>query len=169
MVIVAAVDKSWGIGLGGTQTLVIPEDRKHFRQVTGSGTVIVGRKTLLDFPGGKPLKNRRNIVLTRDRNFHVPGADTAGSVDEALALIRDEPEDNVFVIGGESVYRALLPYCKRAFLTVIEAQAENDAFFPNLDELPSWSRESRSGSLVSGGMEYYFATYVNSDVRCRNV
>lgn len=162
---VVAVDENWGIGLNGTQTLVIPEDRKHFREVTGHGTVIVGRKTLMDFPGGKPLKNRRNIVLTCDKTFSAEGAETAGDINAVLELVKNELPEQVFLIGGESVYKALLPYCKRAYLTVIEAAGENDAFFPNLDELPNWTMESRTETMESGELKYYFATYVNSDVR----
>ena len=155
--IVVAADADWGIGKNGTQTLIIPEDRRHFREVTGRGTVIVGRRTLADFPGGRPLKNRRNIVLTRDRSFTVEGAETAGSVEEALEKCRQD--DKVFVIGGESVYRALLPYCKRAHVTRIFAKAENDAFFPALDRLPDWHLSDSTETLESAGLRYAFQTW----------
>lgn len=154
---VVAVDNSWGIGLGGTQTLVVPEDRRHFRLITGHGAVIVGRKTLLDFPGGRPLKNRRNIVLTRDPAFTVPGADIAHSVEEALALCAQDPE--VFVIGGESVYRALLPYCDRAHVTRIFADAENDAFFPDLSADPAWRLADPGEEREHEGLRYAFQTW----------
>ncbi len=159
--IVVAADLDWGIGLNGTQTLVIPEDRRHFREVTGRGTVIVGRRTLLDFPGGRPLKNRRNIVLTRDPAFAVEGGETAHSVEEALALCEDDPE--VFVIGGESVYRAFLPYCRRAHVTRILARAGNDAFFPPLDSLPGWRLADPGEERESAGLRYAFQTWERRD------
>ena len=155
--LVVAADAGWGIGKNGTQTLVIPEDRRHFREVTGRGTVIVGRKTLADFPGGRPLKNRRNIVLTRDGSFTVEGAETAHSVEEALEKCRQD--ERVFVIGGESVYRALLPYCRRAHVTRIFARAENDAFFPALDTLPGWRLTDRGEERESAGLRYAFQTW----------
>ncbi len=151
---VVAADAGWGIGLNGTQTLVVPEDRKHFRSVTGRGTVIVGRRTLLDFPGGRPLKNRRNIVLTRNPDFTVEGGETAHSVEEALTLVSDD--EQVFVIGGESVYRALLPYCRRAYVTRIDADAENDAFFPALDSLPGWRLADPGEEREHDGLRYRF-------------
>lgn len=155
--LVVAADADWGIGKNGTQTLVVPEDRRHFREVTGRGTVIVGRKTLADFPGGRPLKNRRNIVLTRDGSFAVEGAETAHSVEEALEKCRQD--ERVFVIGGESVYRALLPYCRRAHVTRIFARAENDAFFPALDTLPGWRLTDRGEERESAGLRYAFQTW----------
>ena len=155
--LVVAADADWGIGKNGTQTLVVPEDRRHFREVTGRGTVIVGRKTLADFPGGRPLKNRRNIVLTRDGSFAVEGAETAHSVEEALEKCRQD--ERVFVIGGESVYRALLPYCRRAHVTRIFARAENDAFFPALDTLPGWRLTDRGEERESVGLRYAFQTW----------
>ena len=155
--LVVAADADWGIGKNGTQTLIIPEDRRHFREVTGRGTVIVGRKTLADFPGGRPLKNRRNIVLTRDSSFTVEGAETAHSVEEALE--KCQQDERVFVIGGESVYRALLPYCRRAHVTRIFARAENDAFFPALDTLPGWRLTDRGEERESVGLRYAFQTW----------
>ncbi len=159
--IVVAADEEWGIGLNGTQTLVIPEDRKHFREVTGRGTVIVGRKTLSDFPGGRPLKNRRNIVLTRDRSFDVEGVETAHSVEEALEKCGND--EKVYVIGGESVYRALLPWCKKAHVTRIFAKADNDAFFPNLDRLPGWRLTDGGEERESNGLRYAFQTWERCD------
>lgn len=154
LVIVAAADANWGIGFHGTQNLVVPEDRKHFRQVTGHGTVILGRRTLLDFPGARPLKNRRNIILTRDPGFTVEGGETANSVEEALKLAsRDE---QVFVIGGESVYRQLLPYCRRAYITRIFASPEADAYLPSLDELPDWRLTDPGEDREHDGIHYRF-------------
>ena len=153
---VVAVYSDWGIGCGGTQPLVVKADRKHFREVTGSGAVIVGRKTLADFPGGKPLKGRRNIVLTR-QTLEIPGAETAADVSEACAKTLGEAE--VFVIGGESVYRAMLPHLTRVFVTKIDAKPVSDVFFPNLDADESWQITERSGLLEEDGLQYEFLTY----------
>ena len=155
--IVVAANEDWGIGFNGTQTLVIPEDRRHFREITGRGTVIVGRKTLLDFPGGKPLKNRRNIVLTRDPGFAAPGAEIAHSAEEALNMCEDDGP--VYVIGGESVYRALLPYCSRAHVTRIYAAPESDAFFPDLTALPDWRLTDPGEVKEHEGLRYSFQTW----------
>lgn len=157
MDIVVAADENWGIGFEGTQNLVVPEDRRHFREVTGHGTVIVGRRTLLDFPGGRPLKNRRNIVLTRDPDFTVEGAETAHSVGEALELAKNDPR--VFVIGGQSVYRAFLPYCQRAYVTRIYASPRADAFFPDLEADPSWSLADPGEEREHNGLKYRFQVW----------
>ncbi len=159
--IVVAADENWGIGFMGTQNLVIPEDRRHFREITGRSAVIVGRRTLADFPGGRPLKNRRNIVLTRDRSFTVEGAETAHSVEEALELIRDE--ERVYVIGGESVYRAFLPYCSRAHVTRLQAAPPADAFFPRLDELPGWRLADPGQLREHEGVQYSFQIWERAD------
>ncbi len=157
MDIVVAADKNWGIGYKGTQNLVVPEDRRHFREVTGHGTVIVGRRTLLDFPGGRPLKNRRNIVLTRDPDFTVEGAETAHSVEEALELVKGDPE--VFVIGGESVYRAFFPYCQRAYVTRLDAAPPSDAFFPDLEADPAWCLADPGEEREHEGLKYRFQVW----------
>lgn len=153
---IVAVYSDWGIGCGGTQPIVVKEDRKHFREVTGSAAVLVGRRTLADFPGGRPLKGRRNIVLTRSR-LEIPGAETAADVETALSLVRDEPQ--VFVIGGESVYCAMLPFVDRVFVTKIDACPPSDAFFPNLDADAAWAVTARSGEKEQDGLRYEFLTY----------
>ena len=153
---IVAVYSDWGIGCGGTQPIVVKEDRRHFREVTGGAAVIVGRRTLRDFPGGKPLKGRRNVVLTR-QTLDIPGAETASDVEAALGLVRDEPE--VFVIGGESVYRAMLPYVDRVFVTKIDACPPSDAYFPNLDADADWTVTQRGGEKEQDGLRYEFMTY----------
>lgn len=153
---VAAVYQNWGIGRGGSQPLVIPEDRKYFRELTRGAAVIVGRRTLADFPEGRPLKGRVNIVLTRSL-AEIEGALVAKNVGEALALAaRREP---VFVIGGASVYRALLPYCERAYITKIFREVECDAFFPNLDESGGWRLADAGETREHDGVRYAFTRY----------
>jgi dihydrofolate reductase len=154
---VVAVYENWGIGKDGTQPVVVSADRKHFRAVTGSGAVIYGRKTLLDFPGGKPLPGRCNAVLTRQADFSVPGAIVCHS--PQAAILATQEYDDCFVIGGESVYRQMLPYCRRVFLTRICVSPDCDAFFPDLDASGEWEITERSDTLEENGISYAFFTY----------
>ena len=153
---IVAVYADWGIGAGGTQPVVIKADRRRFRELTEGGAVIVGRKTLADFPGGKPLKNRANIVLTRQDIF-IEGAETAGSVEEALRLAATH--SRVLVIGGESVYKALIPHIGRIFVTKIAATPHSDVFFPDLDADPAWRVTETEEEAEEDGVRYRFLTY----------
>ena len=152
---IVAVYADWGIGKDGTQPVVVRADRKHFRQVTGDGAVIVGRKTLADFPGGRPLKGRRNLVLTR-QDLSIPGAETVHSVAEALAAAGEE---RCFVIGGESVYRALYPYLTRVYVTHLDVCPESDSFFPDLSGDPAWERTETGDWQEEDGVRYRFCTW----------
>ena len=154
---IVAYYQNWGIGFKGTQPIVIPEDRKRFQEMTEGGTVIVGRRTLEDFPNGKPLKNRKTIVMTH-QDIEIEGATVAHSVEEVLEMVKDQPR--VFVIGGESVYKTLVPFCERVYITKIYARPECDAFFQNLDEQFDWSFESESELLTSSiGVDYRYYVY----------
>lgn len=159
MNLIVAVDENWGIGANGKLLTAIPEDMKFFRETTMGKTVIVGRKTVATFPNGKPLKNRRNIILTRDADFKMEGAEIAHSVEEALALCKDEDSENVFVIGGESVYREMLDACDTAYVTFIEYSYSADAFMPNLDEDPAWELAEESDEKTCFDLIYYFRVY----------
>lgn len=154
---VVAYYQNWGIGAKGTQPLVIPEDRKHFQELTEGGTVIVGRRTLEDFPDGKPLKNRKTIVMTR-QDIEIEGATVAHSVEEVLEMVKDQPR--VYVIGGASVYDQLLSFCEKVYITKIYARPECDAFFKNLDENFEWSFDSESELMTSTtGVQYRYYVY----------
>ena len=130
---IVAVNRDWGIGAHGTQSVVLHADRKHFRAVTDGAAVIVGRKTLADFPGGKPLPNRRNIVLTRQKDYNAPGIEVFASLQEALAVL---PADaHIYIIGGASVYAEALPLADRLCLTHLHASPDDaDVFFPEIDK-----------------------------------
>jgi dihydrofolate reductase len=161
MNLIVAVNSDWGIGTDGTQVVVIPEDRKHFRGLTDGGTVIVGHKTLLDFPGGKPLPGRNNIVMSRNNELKVDGAVVVSTLEELFREIKGLDPDKVFVIGGGHVFKMLLPYCTYAYVTKIIAAPESDAFFPNLDTLENWILED-PGTLKSyNGIEFAFQVYKN--------
>ena len=153
---IVAVYSDWGIGDGGTQPVVLKADRAHFRQVTEGNAVIVGRKTLSDFPGGRPLKNRYNIVVTR-QDIRIEGAQVVHSTEEALAAAAEHPR--CLVIGGASVYRQFYPHCDRVFLTKIDLAPHSDSFFPSLDADPAWVCTDQGEWLEEDGLRYCFCTY----------
>lgn len=153
---IVAVYSDWGIGDGGTQPVVLKADRAHFRQMTEGNAVIVGRKTLSDFPGGRPLKNRYNIVVTR-QDIRIEGAQVVHSTEEALAAAAQHPR--CLVIGGASVYRQFYPHCDRVFLTKIDLAPHSDSFFPNLDADPAWVCTDQGEWLEEDGLRYCFCTY----------
>ena len=152
---IVAVYADWGIGADGTQPVAVKADRKRFRELTEGAAVIVGRKTLADFPGGKPLKNRVNIVLTHGPA--VAGAVTARSVAEALG--EAERRGRTFVIGGERVYSGLFPHIWRVYVTKLDCKPHSDAFVPNLDADPAWRVAETGGEQEEGGIRFRFLTY----------
>ena len=152
---IVAVYRDWGIGCGGTQPIVVKADRKHFRAVTGSAAVIVGRRTLADFPGGRPLPGRHNIVLTRSL-AEVPGAEVVRT--PAQAAEAAERQGQCFVIGGASVYRQMFPRLDRVFVTQIDAQPASDSFFPDLDADPDWFVARDGPWQEEDGLRYRFRT-----------
>lgn len=159
MNLIAAVDKNWAIGLNNKLLVSIPEDMKFFRQTTTGKVVVMGRKTLESFPNGQPLKNRTNIVLTTDRSYQVKGAVMVYSMDELFEELKKYPSEDVYVIGGESIYRQLVDYCDVAHITKIEYAYEADAWFPNLDEMEEWEVVADSDEQTYFDLEYYFYKY----------
>ena len=155
MTAIVCVSRSWGIGRDGALLVRISADHKRFRTLTVGKTVILGHKTLDTFPGGKPLKDRRNIVLSH-RDLDVPGAEIAHSFDEAAAL----GGDDAIVIGGASVYMALLSRCDRVYVTKVDADPDADSFFPNLDDNPDWRIESESETFEENGLKFRYVDYV---------
>lgn len=138
MNLIVAVDNNWGIGYKGDLLARVSMDLKNFRKVTSGKTVVYGSNTLATFPGGKVLPNRTNIVLNWDPDYAPEGAIVVHSLDELFEELKKYNEDDVFVIGGASVYNQLLPYCKNAYITKFLHSFESDAKIPNLDELPEW-------------------------------
>ncbi len=153
---IVAVYSDWGIGCCGTQPVVVPEDRKHFRNVTADSAVIVGRRTLADFPGGKPLKNRVNIVLT-SQNIEIEGAIVVHSVEEALA--EAEKTARCLCIGGESVYKQFMPYVDKVYVTKVEALPKSDAYFHNLDTDEAWRISDEGEEKEHESIKYRFMVY----------
>lgn len=153
---IVAVYSDWGIGSGGTQPVVLKADRAHFRELTDGAAVIVGRKTLGDFPGGRPLKGRHNIVVTR-QDIEVPGAQVAHSTEEALTLAAEY--ERCLVIGGASVYRQFMPYLDTVHITKIDLAPQSDSYFENLDSSPDWERVDEERWQSEGDIRYCFVTY----------
>ena len=156
MDLIVAVYDDWGIGKDGTQPVALSADRKFFRQTTKGAMVIVGRRTVEDFPGKQPLPGRINVALTGSQ-AEIPGFILCHSPQEAAALA--ETAERAFVIGGGSVYRQLLPHCTRAYVTKVHCQPESDTFFPNLDENPDWTLEETLQSGEENGIAYEMCLY----------
>ena len=156
MELIVAVYDDWGIGKDGTQPVALSADRKFFRETTRGATVIVGRKTLADFPGGRPLPNRVNVVLTR-QNIEIDGVVICHSPEEAAKLAQNA--DRAIVIGGGSVYKQMLPFCDTAYVTKVHATPESDTFFPNLDEDSQWKLEEILQSGEENGISYQMCLY----------
>ena len=124
-------DKTWGIGKANTLMFSLPADMKFFRETTKGKIVVMGLNTLRSFPGGKPLKNRTNIVLCPEDVTE--DVITVHSLDELLDKVKNYPADDVYVIGGASVYALLFPYCTEILVTKVEEEGGADTFVPNLD------------------------------------
>lgn len=159
MNLIVAVDKNWAIGLGNKLLVSIPQDMKYFRDTTKGKVVAMGRKTLESFPGGQPLKNRENIVLTTDKEYKVNDAKVVHTIEEMLEKLKEYPSEDIFVIGGETVYRQLLPYCDKAYITKIDHAYDADTHFPNLDEDPDWQLTKVSDEQTYFDLEYIFSIY----------
>ena len=156
------VDKNWGIGKKNALMFSLPKDMKFFRETTSGHTVVLGENTLASFPGGKPLKNRRHIVLSPSANRD--DCEIVRSLDEAKAAMKraEERGEEVYVIGGASVYKQLLPYCNEVFVTKVNADGGADAFFENLDELDNFECVKESAPEDDNGLEIRFCTYKNA-------
>ncbi len=159
MNMIVAVDKNWGIGKNNQLLVSIPADMKFFRETTSGHVVVMGRKTLETFPNGLPLRNRTNIVLTKNPHYHVKGAIVCHTVEEALEELKKYEDEEIYVIGGDSIYRQFLPYCKVAHVTKIDHVYEADAFFPNLDEKKEWVITGDSEEQTYFDLEYRFLRY----------
>jgi dihydrofolate reductase len=159
MNLIAAVDKNWAIGKNNSLLVRIPADQKFFRETTTGKVVVMGRKTLESFPGGLPLKNRTNIVLTHNKDYKVKDAIVVHSMDELHEELKDYDSEDIFVIGGEKIYEQLLDECDVAHITRIDYSYDADAYFPNLDELPEWEITADSEEQTYFDLEYYFYKY----------
>ena len=138
MNLIAAVDKNWAIGFKNELLAHIPADQRFFRQMTEGKVVVMGRKTLESLPGGKPLKDRTNIVLTKNKDYKCDGCTIVHDIDELVRILEQYKSEEIFVIGGEKIYTELLDLCDTAYITKIDRTYEADAYFPDLDERDDW-------------------------------
>lgn len=159
MNIIVAVDSNWAIGNKDKLLISIPNDQKHFREETTGKVVVLGRKTLQTFPQGLPLKNRTNIILSRNPGYTVKDATVVHSVEELLEELKKYNTEDVYVIGGESIYRLLLPYCDTAHVTKIDHAYQADTYFPDLDRDPDWKITADSDELTYFDIPYQFVQY----------
>ena len=159
MNMIVAVDNNWAIGNHNELLVSIPADMKFFRQETDGKVVVMGRKTLESFPNGMPLVNRVNIVLTENPDYQVKGAKIVHSLAELQEELKQYRSEDVYVIGGEQIYRQMLPYCDTAHMTKIDHAYEADAYFPNLDEKEEWKITATSDEQTYFDLEYYFVKY----------
>ena len=159
MNLIVAVDGNWAIGNNGDLLCKNPIDMKFFKETTTGKVVIMGRKTLESFPKQKPLPNRTNIVLSR--NNKIDGCIVVNSIDELLIKIKNYDDDDLFVIGGGQIYKELLPYCKKAYVTKMKNIFEADTYFPNLDELDDWEMVDKSEDFKYENIELNFFIYEN--------
>ncbi len=156
MELIVAVYDDWGIGKDGTQPVALSADRKFFRETTKGAMVIVGRRTIEDFPGKKPLPGRVNVALTRS-GCEIPGFTVCGSAEEAELLAKTA--QRAMVIGGGSVYRQMLPLCDTAYVTKVHCTPESDTFFPDLDADPQWQLQKILQSGEENGIGYEMCLY----------
>ena len=157
MELIVAVYDDWGIGCCGTQPIALSADRKFFREQTRGAMVIVGRRTIADFPGQKPLPGRINVALTR-QNIEIPGFTVCHCPEEAVELAKTA--QRAMVIGGGSIYRQMLPYCDTAIITKVHCTTDCDTYFPNLDEDPAWKIAEVLQSGEENGIGYEMLKYV---------
>lgn len=159
MKLIVAVDENWGIGCKNELLVRIPSDQRMFREKTTGNVVVMGRKTLESFPGSKPLKDRVNIVLTKEKRESLNGEVIVHSIEEALEEIKKYPKESIYIIGGETIYRQFLPYCDEAYVTKIEHKYEADAHFPNLDQDAEWKITEESEEQTYFDIPYTFVKY----------
>ncbi|MGN0336415.1 MAG: dihydrofolate reductase [Lachnospiraceae bacterium] len=159
MNLIANVDINWAIGKNNQLLVKIPADMKFFRETTTGKVVVMGRKTLESFPNGQPLKNRTNIVLTHDRSYQVKDAIVVYSMDELHEELKKYPSEDIYIIGGESIYRQLVDECDVAHITKVDFAYDADAHFPNLDEKPEWRITQDSEEQTYFDLIYHFYKY----------
>lgn len=165
MKFIAAVDENWGIGNQGKLLTRISADQKFFRDTTMGHVVILGRKTLEEFPGGRPLKGRTNIILSSHPDYVVEGAIVVHSMEELFHELSKYDSDDLYVIGGESVYRALIPYCDTGIITKIHHVYEADAFVQNLDKASDWDVVSEGKLQTADALSFQFCIYKHDNFK----
>lgn len=156
---IVAADRNWGIGCDGKLLVSIPADLRMFRQETMGKVIVYGRKTLETFPMAKPLEKRINIILSRKADLEVKGAEVVHSVEELLELLKVYPTEDIYIIGGDSVYHQMIPYCDVCHVTRIDHAYQADTWFPDLDQDPAWHVTAESDEQTYFDIPYTFMKY----------
>ena len=156
---ILSADRNWGIGNGNKLLVSIPSDMKFFRQTTTGKVVVMGRKTLESFPNGQPLKNRTNIVLTENPDYRVKDAVIVHSKEELLKTLEQYDTEDIYIIGGESIYRMMLPSCDTVLVTKIDRAFQADTFFPDLDKMEEWEMTEEGEEQTCFDLEFRFTKY----------
>lgn len=159
MNLIAAIDRNWAIGQKGRLLVQIPADQKYFQEMTKGKVIVLGRKTLATFPNGIPLAQRVNVILSGDRNFSVRGGVVVHNMEEALEELKKYKKEDIFIVGGSSIYQQFLPYCSVAYITKIDYAYQADSYMPNLDENGDWKIVENSEEQTYFDLEYYFYRY----------
>ncbi len=164
MNLIGAVDRNWAIGKDNKLLVSIPNDMKLFRELTLNKIIVTGRKTMDTFQNGKPLMNRINIVLSENKQLDIKDAKVVNSIEQLFEVLEElykegYTSEDVFVIGGESVYRQLEKYCDQAYVTKIDFEYDSDSYFPNLDEKKDWNLIEHSDEQTYFDLDYSFLKY----------
>ncbi len=162
------VNPYWGIGTGGKLLVTVPADQRRFRDLTLGKTVVYGRKTLESLPDKAPLPGRENIILSRNKAFSVEGATVCHSQEELFSLLRERYSEHIWVAGGESVYKLLVPYCEKAYVTFSYTQLRADRHFPNLNRNENWTVTSMESTQIEGKVPFRFVIYTNAKPQSLN-
>ncbi len=165
MKLIAAVNNNWGIGKNNDLLYHIPSDMKFFRSKTKDNVIIIGRKTLESFPGGMPLKNRVNIVLTRDKSYKCADTVIVHSIEDIAEEIKKYSDKEIYLCGGEAIYGLLFPYCNEAYITKVQDGSNCDKYMVNLDLHPDWFKSEESDLYEEDGFKFFFCTYINKNVK----
>ena len=159
MNVIVAADKNWGIGKNNQLLVSIPADMKMFREETTGKVVVMGRKTLESFPNGLPLKNRTNIVITSNRDYQVKGAVIVHDEEELMNELGKYDTEQIYIIGGESVYKMMLSYCDKIYVTKVDRAFQADTYFPNLDQMEDWKMTEEGEEQTCFDLEFAFTKY----------
>lgn len=162
MKLIAAVDKNWAIGYKNQLLVQIPEDMQRFKSFTKNQIVFMGKNTLFSLPNASPLPNRKNIILTSDKSFRAEDSKIVHNIEEALKELKQYPSDNIYIIGGSSIYHQFLPYAKEALITYIQHKYKADVWFPKLDDNTEWKLKQKSEKFDYCGIKYEFRQYIKN-------
>ena len=164
MKFLVTADNNGAIGRGAQPLVTIPAMQQSFLKETQGKVVVMGRKTLEGLPGGQPLGNRVNVVLSENPAYKIKGAVVCHNIDEALEYLKQFSSEDIYVIGGESIYRMMLPYCSKVYVTKIDHAYQADTYFPNLDQLEDWEMTEVSEEHTCFDLEYVFTIYERKQV-----